>query len=89
MNGALKEHIAQLRFNQPDGGYFIWSHLPLDRDAQTLLAKAHEHQVDFQPGIKFSSNQGLKNYIRFCFAFYGEEDLVEGTKRAAKVINPI
>jgi DNA-binding transcriptional MocR family regulator len=60
--------------------------LPEGTDAETLLAEANKHQVGFQPGIKFSSTNGLRNYLRFCFAYYGEEDLVEGVERLARVI---
>jgi DNA-binding transcriptional MocR family regulator len=86
LSKALRHHIPSLTFSDPDGGYFIWSCLPEGTDAETLLAEANKHQVGFQPGIKFSSTNGLRNYLRFCFAYYGEEDLVEGVERLARVI---
>jgi DNA-binding transcriptional MocR family regulator len=86
LSKALREHVPLLRYTDPDGGYFIWSYLPEGTDAETLLADANKHQVGFQPGIKFSSANGLRNYLRFCFAFYGEADLVEGVERLSQVI---
>jgi DNA-binding transcriptional MocR family regulator len=83
---ALRERISALTFADPDGGYFIWSYLPEGTDAETLLAGANKHQVGFQPGIKFSSAEGLRNYLRFCFAFYGEADLLEGVERLSRII---
>ncbi len=83
---ALREHIPSLTFSDPVGGYFIWSYLPDGTDAEALLAKAEMHKVGFQPGIKFSSMKGLRNYLRFCFAFYGVEDLVEAVERLSRVI---
>ncbi len=83
---ALRERIPALTFADPDGGYFIWSYLPEGTDAETLLAEANKHQVGFQPGIKFSSAEGLRNYLRFCFAFYGEADLLEGVERLSRII---
>jgi DNA-binding transcriptional MocR family regulator len=86
LSKALRQHIPDLRYSDPDGGYFIWSYLPEGTNAETLLADAGKHQVGFQPGIKFSSANGLHNYLRFCFAFYGKERLVEGVERLAQVI---
>jgi len=86
LSKALRQHIPSLSFSDPDGGYFIWSCLPEGTDAEPLLAEAQKHQVGFQPGIKFSSTNGLRNYLRFCFAYYSEEDLVEGVERLARVI---
>ena len=86
LSKALREHIPALTFTDPDGGYFIWSHLPEGTDAETLLETAKKHQVGFQTGIKFSSAKGLSNYLRFCFAFYGEADLLEGVERLSRII---
>lgn len=82
----MRQHIPSLTFSEPDGGYFIWSRLPNGTDAEALLAKAEQHKVGFQPGIKFSSMKGLRNYLRFSFAYYGADDLVEGIERLAKVL---
>jgi DNA-binding transcriptional MocR family regulator len=87
LDEALSRHIPALRYAVPDGGYFIWSYLPAGADAEAMLAAANNHQVGFQPGIKFSSAGGLRNYLRFCFAYYGKEQLVEGVERLAKVID--
>ena len=86
LSKALRKHIPELSYTDPDGGYFIWSYLPEGTDLETLLAEAQKHQVGFQPGIKFSSVKGLCNYLRLCFAFYGEADLLEGVERLSRVI---
>jgi len=86
LSKALRQHLPALTYTDPDGGYFIWAHLPEGTDAETLLAEAEKHQVGFQPGIKFSSVGGLRNYLRFCFAFYGEVQLVEGVERLVRAI---
>jgi DNA-binding transcriptional MocR family regulator len=86
LSKALREHIPLINYTDPDGGYFIWSYLPEGTDAEIKLAEANKHQVGFQPGIKFSSAAGLRNYMRFCFAFYGEADLLEGVERLSRVI---
>jgi DNA-binding transcriptional MocR family regulator len=86
LSAALRQQIPALRFTDPHGGYFIWSFLPEEADSETLLAEAKQNQVGFQPGIKFSSAKGLCNYLRLCFAFYGEADLLEGVERLSRVI---
>ncbi len=86
LSDAFRQHIPALAFTDPHGGYFIWSCLPGGTDTETLLTEANKHQVGFQPGIKFSSTNGLRNYLRFCFAFYGEEDLVQGVERLSQII---
>ena len=83
---ALRQHAPALTFTDPYGGYFIWSCLPEGTDTEALLIEANKHQVGFQPGIKFSSSNGLRNYLRFCFAFYGEKDLMEGVERLSRII---
>jgi DNA-binding transcriptional MocR family regulator len=86
LSAALRQQIPALRFTDPHGGYFIWSFLPEEADSETLLAEAKQNQVGFQPGIKFSSTKGLCNYLRFCFTFYAEADLLEGVERLSRVI---
>lgn len=83
---ALHHHIPALTFKDPQGGYFIWSCLPKGTDTRTLLAKAQKNQVAFQTGIKFSSTKSMQNYLRFCFAFYSEEVLIEGVERLSRII---
>jgi len=86
LSQALRQHIPALKFTDPQGGYFIWSCLPEGTDTEILLNAAHKHQVGFQTGIRFSSAKGLRNYLRFCFAFYEEDILLEGVKRLSRII---
>jgi DNA-binding transcriptional MocR family regulator len=86
LSEALRQKIPALKFAKPHGGYFIWSFLPEGTDCEALLAEAGKHQVGFQPGIKFSSANSLGNYLRLCFAFYGEADLLKGVERLSRVI---
>ena len=85
--GALRQSVPSLEFMDPAGGYFIWSCLPEGANSESLLAAAGKHKVGFQPGIKFSCSNGLQNYLRFCFAYYGSKDLLKGVKRLAWIID--
>jgi len=83
---ALKEHLPELKFTQPDGGFFIWAELAGGMDAEKILKKAAPYDVGFQPGSRFSSMNGIGSFLRLCFAYYAEEDLVEGVARLAQAI---
>ncbi len=85
LSGSLRRQIPALEFTHPSGGYFIWSCLPAGTDGEFLLADARKYQVGFQPGIRFSSAGGLRSYLRLCFAYYAENQLVEGVERLSRV----
>jgi DNA-binding transcriptional MocR family regulator len=82
----LRRHLPALTFTGPAGGYFIWAQLPPGEAATSVLARAAAQRVSFQPGIKFSSQQGLPYHLRFSFAYYGPAELQEGVRRLAQVI---
>jgi DNA-binding transcriptional MocR family regulator len=87
MCAALRRRLpASVQFADPAGGFFIWLALPEAMDANGLLARAIERNIEFMPGCKFSSRQGLKNFLRLSFAYYDTPDLLEGVERLAAVI---
>ena len=81
MGQALRLKMPFLKFSEPHGGYFIWCQLPDDTDAKDLLAIAETHKVGFQPGIRFSSMNAQRNYLRLSFAYYATDQLVQGVER--------
>jgi DNA-binding transcriptional MocR family regulator len=81
MNSCLQEHLPNLEYAVPGGGYFFWLRLPEKTDAKELRQNAAKFKVDFRPGTLFSSRTGLKNYIRLCFVFYEEKEIQEGILR--------
>jgi 2-aminoadipate transaminase len=85
---ALRSKLpASARFTEPSGGFFIWLSLPEGRNTLDLLAKAKLRNVEFMPGPKFSSRQGLKNCLRLSFAYYDTPDLLKGIERLVAVID--
>jgi 2-aminoadipate transaminase len=87
MCAALRAKLAaSARFTEPSGGFFIWLSLPPGRDTVEILSKAKERNIEFMPGPKFSSRQGLKNCLRLSFAYYDTPDLLKGVERLAAVI---
>jgi 2-aminoadipate transaminase len=86
MDGALRKHLPEVTYQQPDGGYFFWIRLPGEHDAQDLLDRAHTHKVSFQPGKRFSSQSSLRDYARLCFAYYDAEELEQGIRRLRQAL---
>lgn len=86
LSAAVREYLPTASFIEPGGGFFTWLRFPEEIDTVSLLPEAQQSQVSYQPGLKFSSRQGLRNYARLSFAFYEAEALEEGVRRLAKVI---
>jgi 2-aminoadipate transaminase len=87
MCDALRERLPpSARFIEPAGGFFIWLELPEAADTLTLLTTALAQNVEFMPGVRFSSRQGLGNCMRLSFAFYDTLDLLKGIERLASVV---
>ena len=87
LSNALRELLPNsVSFVEPDGGFFIWLEFADRIDTVKMLAAARQHHVDFLPGIKFSSQNGLSNCARLSFAYFDIPELEEGVRRLAKVI---
>jgi DNA-binding transcriptional MocR family regulator len=86
LSAALRRHLGNsASFSEPSGGFFIWLCLPEQIDAELFLSEARQHNVGFQPGVRFSSRQSLKNYVRLCFSFYDTPKLEAAAGRLADV----
>ena len=81
LNTALRQHLPQLEYATPLGGYFIWLRLPRHIDTNKLRKQAPACKVDFRPGTLFSSRKGLEYYMRLCFIHYEEDEIKEGVLR--------
>ena len=87
MDEALKRYLPEAQFTTPRGGYFFWVRLP-GCDARTLRKDAQSLQTDFRPGILFSSQDGLHDYIRLSISFYDSADIDLGLKRLGQSLHP-
>lgn len=72
---------AQVQWNNPRGGYYIWCKLPDGVSASKLLLKAAEYKVVFVPGSTFFTAGQGDDYIRLNFTFAPFEDIHEGVRR--------
>ena len=86
MDAALRRELPELIWKIPQGGYFFWVRLPRGLDAAELNQKAMENKVIFRPGVRFSSRDGLRDFIRLSFVFYEPEEIEEGIVRLKQCI---
>ncbi len=80
MDTALRRELPQAIFKTPEGGFFFWTRLP-GVDGGELREKARGFNVGFRQGALFSSQGGMRDYIRLCYTFYDEEKIEEGIRR--------
>ena len=81
MESLLCEHLPEITFSTPQGGYFFWLRLPEPMDAVELRQQVKLVHTDIRPGNLFSVTNGLHNYVRLCFAHYDEDQIEQGILR--------
>jgi DNA-binding transcriptional MocR family regulator len=86
MDALIKKYLPQAEYSRPGGGYFFWLKFP-GIDTLELQQKATDFNSGFRAGVRFSSANGLREYLRLCFAFYGDNEIEEGLKRLARAAN--
>ncbi|MEO8268019.1 MAG: PLP-dependent aminotransferase family protein [Ilumatobacteraceae bacterium] len=88
MVAALREHMPEwVHFDAPSGGYFVWLRLPPGTDGAALRKLGVQHGVDMRHGAQFSPTGGLRNHLRLSFAFYDDDDIVEGVARLGQALS--
>jgi DNA-binding transcriptional MocR family regulator len=87
MDEALQTHLGDLvHYERPSGGFFFWLEMVDGRDTAELLPAARQLGVGYQPGIKFSSQDGLRHFIRLSFAFYDVGEIEMGIGRLGHLL---
>ncbi|MFK7803954.1 MAG: PLP-dependent aminotransferase family protein [Anaerolineae bacterium] len=85
MDQALRRHLpSSIKWEKPEGGFFFWLTLPDGASAAELASKADAYDVGFVPGPSCSNVGGLDNKFRLSFAFYDDDDIIEGCRRLGK-----
>jgi len=83
---ALERELPAARWNEPEGGYFLWLELPGGVGAETLLARAGEAGVTFVKGSDFYAGSGGEEAARLAFSFASREEIDEGVARLAVLV---
>jgi 2-aminoadipate transaminase len=80
---ALDDHFPDtVRWNHPDGGFFVFVHLPEGMCGEELFRRAVDRNVAFVAGAPFYIDGSGKNTFRLSFAQSDEEAM----KKAVSVI---
>jgi DNA-binding transcriptional MocR family regulator len=84
---ASKYLPADIRYNIPLAGMFIWFEMPAGFDADRMVeTDGMELGILLIPGSGFSTTDGLKNYMRASFSMIAPEQVEEGMTRFAAMI---
>jgi 2-aminoadipate transaminase len=87
MLSQLERHFPrEVRWNRPEGGFFIWVHLPEHLDGSEVLREAIEQKVVFVPGSAFYIDGGGRNTIRLSFAQVDEPTIEVAIAELGKII---
>jgi 2-aminoadipate transaminase len=79
MLAALKAHMPEeVRWNEPDGGMFLWLQLPAHIHTLPLLDKAVARNVAFVPGAAFYADNPQHNTLRLSFVTASVEQIHTG-----------
>jgi 2-aminoadipate transaminase len=83
---ALEEHLPDLSWNVPNGGFYIWCSLPENLDSKAMLPRAVTELVAYTPGTAFFADGGGRQNIRLSFCYPTPENIKIGIRRLATVI---
>ncbi|BCJ86188.1 aminotransferase-like domain-containing protein [Effusibacillus dendaii] len=75
-----------IRWNQPEGGMFLWVEFPANWNTEELLRLAVQEGVAFVPGTEFFVNSPKKNKLRMNYTHSNEEQLSTGVNRLARAV---
>lgn len=83
---ALEEHLPDLSWNVPNGGFYIWCSLPENLDSKAMLPRAVTELVAYTPGTAFFADGGGRQNLRLSFCYPTPENIKIGIRRLATVI---
>ena len=81
LDSMLQQHIINVTYTVPKGGYFLWLKFPEQVNTLELRQQAKPFKVDFRQGTLFSTAGASQNCARLCFAYYDEEYIEQGILR--------
>ena len=87
MIASLDEHLPELTWNVPNGGFYVWVGLPADLDSKAMLPRAVTELVAYTPGTAFFADGTGRQNLRLSFCYPTPENIQIGIRRLATVIN--
>ncbi len=76
----------EVTWTHPEGGMFLFVHLPKGLDAAPLLEKAVKKNVAYVPGGFFHPTGGGENTMRLNFSFSDPDTIREGIARLGRML---
>ena len=85
---ALEEYMPNyVTWTKPIGGMFIWVTVPEKLRTEDMLMEAiQKYKVAYVPGVQFYPDEDVHNNMRLNFSYPTEEQIPEGIRRLAKLI---
>lgn len=84
-----REFPAEVAFQVPQGGFFIWCRLPNEVSATALAARARQHGALFVPGPRcFPDGQG-DDAFRLAFSYQPMPQIAEGIARIGAALREL
>ncbi|MFH8366122.1 PLP-dependent aminotransferase family protein [Streptomyces sp. NPDC018031] len=74
------------RWNEPEGGMFVWASLPPGYDATAALRDAVAHDVAYVPGAPFFASDPDPATLRLSFVTHTPAEITEGLRRLSKAL---
>ncbi|WP_223693043.1 aminotransferase-like domain-containing protein [Leifsonia poae] len=87
MISALEEHLPELSWTNPNGGFYVWLTLPDHLDSKAMLPRAVTELVAYTPGTAFYADGSGRHNMRLSFCYPTPERIRVGIRRLATVIN--
>jgi len=84
---SLSEHLPDLTWTNPTGGFYVWLTLPQHLDSKAMLPRAVKELVAYTPGTAFFANGDGRHNIRLSFCYPTPDAIRLGVRRLTKVIN--
>lgn len=83
---ADRRSALRVRWNEPDGGFFLTMRVPFRADNAALTRSAEDFGVIWTPMSYFYPHGGGDESIRLSVSYLSEADITEGTARLARFI---
>jgi DNA-binding transcriptional MocR family regulator len=87
MISALQEHLPELSWTNPNGGFYVWVTLPESLDSKAMLPRAVKELVAYTPGTAFFADGTGRRNMRLSFCYPTPEQIRVGVRRLANVVS--
>lgn len=86
MLSSLAEHLPELSWTRPDGGFYVWVTLPSQLDTKQMLPRAVTELVAYTPGTAFFADGTGHDRMRLSFCHPTPANIRVGIRRLASVV---